>query len=503
MSALRRILVPASAVALVAMLSFAAVRVYPGNSLTFAFFTISFGAMMALLFFRPRSFAYTFLATFLFLGFWVKVTAHLVFDVRFLEPTGQFDGSASQWDAALGAAGIGALGATLGRVLQMSFFGRRYGPTRSIADVPSWYRENRSALLVTSIVAIVLLHGLNLLYSFYQIGVVPKLVLPWHLNVPIAWLLSIGLAIWAAMLAGWEVALQRDATIRPWMLPLAEAVCSNSTLSRASYLFRVLPYMLAALTHRARVWQPLRARAKLLLVTLVVVGFAISLVAVSLLRVVLYPPLVLPPQSGPAPPITSPGAPVTPQGPSGVANALARNVPFAVREVQGLFVRRWIGTEGVLAVTSHSDVGPDLFARAVVESPRMAQDSIYQELAKSQYASSDTYNFLTVPGAMAVLAYAGSPILMFLGMLVLTALCLIYEAAAMRLIRNPFVVSIIGLSLANSVAQMNFPYLFGVFLVEQATTILLLGAITARLTPTRAVGSLRAALTRPRTKIAG
>src|SRR5471030_1098451 len=50
-----------------------------GNAGTLLAFHLSFTALLALVWPRPRVDAYTFLAVFLWLGFWVKFVAHLFF----------------------------------------------------------------------------------------------------------------------------------------------------------------------------------------------------------------------------------------------------------------------------------------------------------------------------------------------------------------------------------------------------------------------------------------
>ena len=77
---------------------------YPGSIAPFLLFNLSFPAMLVLGFTQPRSFVYLFFSLFLFLGFWVKFAAQMLFGHAFLEPVGLFDGSPAAWDRALIAA---------------------------------------------------------------------------------------------------------------------------------------------------------------------------------------------------------------------------------------------------------------------------------------------------------------------------------------------------------------------------------------------------------------
>ena len=100
-------------------------------------------------------------------------------------------------------------------------------------------------------------------------------------------------------------------------------------------------------------------------------------------------------------------------------------------------------------------------------------------MAGSYYKTDSQFNFGTTPGVIAVLSYSGSAVLVFVGLSSITALLVLVEVAAKRLVRNPFVVSMAGLILANAISQMNFPYLFVIFLFELSGTLLLLGFLEA------------------------
>ncbi len=470
--------------------SILAARMYAGDPLTFALFSLSYVAMLLALFPRPRSFVYTFLAVFLFLGFWVKVTALLVFEVPLLEPTGQFTGSAVQWNSALVACSLGALGVTSARLVHI-FFLRHHqiSVVDAMRAAPNWYSRHRRLVIVGTCILVIALHTANLFLSFYQIGVRPKVTLP-LVNVVIAWSLSIGLAMWVAMIASWERFLYPSQGLRAWAVPFVEALFSSFTLSRAVYPFRIVPYLVAGSEASSRP-PSLTRHHKLALGAVIGLGFAASLVTVSLLRVTVYPPLVLPSPSpafaspavvrSPTPRATLAPRPSSTGGPivGDSATTVVQSIPFVIREVQSLFIRRWIGIEGTLAVSSYSGLGTNLLGAAIFEDPRRAQTALYQSMAASPYPASPQFNFLTTPGAIAVLAYSGSPAIVGLGMLLITLLVLNLEFAAARLTGNSLVVSVLGLSLANGIVQMNFPYLFFVLLIEQAVAIVFFSVLTS------------------------
>ena len=152
---------------------------YRGNWEFSAWFNLAFIAMLALVFPRPRSFAYTFFAVFLFLGFWVKFTVHSILGNPFLEPIGMFDGSPQAWDRALAVASVTAVGVVLARCLHL-FTSADLSRFSEFSPAPRWYGPLRIPLWVFSLFLLLTLNVLNLKYAFYQAGINAKLLLPFE-----------------------------------------------------------------------------------------------------------------------------------------------------------------------------------------------------------------------------------------------------------------------------------------------------------------------------------
>ncbi|MHB8502278.1 MAG: hypothetical protein ACYDHE_15220 [Candidatus Acidiferrales bacterium] len=460
-----------------------AARHYPGQRPLFLLFIVAYVLMALLALPRPRLYVYTFLAAFLFLGFCAKAVAYFALAMALVEPTGSFDGSGRDWDAALVPAIVGCASVILIRFVHLITFRRRRGAALA-ATAPRWYHRRRIPILVASVSGLVALNVVNLLAAFYQIGVSPRVVLPAHLNVPIEWLFVNGLAMWAATLVGWEAGLVSNRLGPALLIPLAEAVAASSTLSRAAYLFRALPYLLVVEEFPAFFRARLSGRWGALFIVLVPVGLAISLAAVSVLRITVYPlvsqvtPVTVsgatpvpsvPPTAIATVPAATPAATTGLQG--GTADPRLR---YVGREIGLLIIGRWIGLEGTMSVSSYPQLSLDLLSRALRENPAAGESSIYQHVSGSSYQTTDKYVFLTTPGAIGVLYYSGSSIVLFVGMALLTSLLFFFEVVASYGLANKFSVSIVAIALANAVAQMDFPYLFFVLIVEQSVAVLAL-----------------------------
>jgi hypothetical protein len=460
----------------------AATKRYPGQRPEFILFIVAYVLMALLALPKPRSYGYSFLAGFLFLGFCAKAVAYFALGIALVEPTGAFDGSGRAWDVAVVPATMGSAAVITIRIIHLAVFRTHQRTTLPVwSHSPIWYVNLRIPVLIASGGVLAALTVANLLLAFYQVGVTPKAVLPAHLNVPIEWLFVTGFAMWAATLTGWESQLALNRLGPALLIPLAEAVASLVTLSRAAYLFRALPYLMVVGDFPAYFRMHLSGRWRSLLLVLMVAGLVVSLVGVAFLRIATYP-LVSQVVTGPVPSATPTVIVATPTPTSGLQGGVSDpRFRFVGRELSLLIVGRWIGIEGIMSVSSHAGLGVNLFESALRENPAAGEASIYQHISGSSYQTTSNYVFLTTPGAIGVLYYSGSLIVVFAGMAGLTALLISVEMVASYLLGNAFTVSIVAIALANAVAQMNFPYLFVVLVAEQVVAVLVLGVVGGRL----------------------
>jgi len=432
---------------------------YPGNGFLFLLFVASYTLMAGLALPKPRLYGYTFLAAFLFLGFCAKSAAYLSLGIPLVEPTGAFDGSGHAWDSALAPAIAGSGAVIVIRLLHLINFRNQPKAASPLGlPPPAWYVRFRFPVLGASIAGLVALDVLNFFLALFQVGVAPGVILPAHLSAVVEWLFVAGLAMWAATLVGWEAQLSPARLGSILLIPLTEAFGSISTLSRSWYLFRATSYLLVAAEFpaflRAHLARPWRA---FFLVGLPV-AFGVYLAGVSVLRIAVYPANYELP--------TSSNAPVLPEH-GQITNA---KLQIAARELSLLAVGRWIGIEGTMAVSSYPGVSTHFFESALREKPSIGEFALYQRLAGS-YRTTNGFVFLTTPGAIAILDFSGSLPLVVVGMGLLTAVLIVFEIGTSRLLGNAFTVSIVAMSVANAIAQMQFPYLFVVFLIEQAVAV--------------------------------
>lgn len=459
-------IVAASCLAAALALTAAACAGHPGSAGPVAWYSLSFLALVALIFPRPRSYAYTFFAGLLFLGFWPKFVAQAVWGIALVEPIGDFSGTEEQWSDALEAAAWGAFGAVLARVAQL-WLARRHGVQAAATDagvVPSWFARHRQLTWVSTLALVVTLNALNARFAFFTVGMNPRLVLPLHLTVVPVWLVNIGLALWIATLVRWQLILDRRSLPAGLLGACAEAfLASVSSASRLTFVLRAGAYFVAL----AEDWKTYRDAIGRRTAVIFAAGFLIllslSIAAVFWIRVQVY---------------------------YGYDTDASQDEPFTShlvrtmkKQIPNLILHRWVGLEGVLAVSAVPQRGSGLLYAAVADDPRHGAQSLYQRHAKPAHlAETGKFTFLANAGVVAILWFSGSFAVVLAGMALVAAIMMLTEEFARRLTANPFLLAVAGAALANVVVQTTFPYLTAVFLAQLCVAIVFLGALQ-RLAP--------------------
>ena len=444
---------------LAAVLAAAAIAAacYRGSGPVFIFFNACFFALVALALPQPRLYVYTFLAAFLVLGFWVKVVFHAIWDPGFVEPVGDFSYSPREWDSALIVAVCGALGVVAARLAHLWWARRSRRQDHVASTAPRWFIRWAGPVWVLTIVLLIGVNAANLHFAFYQIGVKPRLLLPMRGHVLIAWLVNIGFALWVASLVWWDYRSRRTLG-RNLLLPVGESLLSaTSAFSRMNFLLHALPYALAILERRKELLAAIRRRSLYVLLGLFLLLFVVSVIVVFWLRVYQYYGYA----SG--------------TGSEPLAGHVERTI---YKQVPLLLIHRWVGLEGILAVGAKPGRSPKLLADAIVESPKLEGQSLFQRTAKTRYLSeAEQFVFLGNAGPIAVLWFSGSPALVLLGRAAVGLILIATEEAARRWTGNPFVCAVSGAALANVVVQTTFFYLTLVFLLQLWVAMAFLAAL--------------------------
>ncbi len=433
----------------------AGMRFYAGSKLLYvAFSVISLGSLWSAMY-RQVSFGYLFLSVFLWLGFWFKLAANfLLFGYfPFGEPVGAFDSSPAAWDLVLVVACVASLGAVVGRVA-CGWIRLRPHENQATLRAPIWYPAIRKKMWVGIGVLTVGAVICNTLYGVQQVGIVPRTIFPWPGNALLAWFLNIGAALAIASLIAWDRALDLSVE-RSLYAILAEAfLTSTSILSRSAFLFHVIPQVLALNRTPLRSAR-ISASKRWLLIFLSFGLFGASIALVSVLRDSQY-------AASKAQPV-----PTSKSAPAGqstqtlsipAAKAVNPDTPavssLRLILIHQLAVNRWIGLEGVMAISSYDRKSDAQLWEMLLERREIGKVSAYQAISNSGYQAADGKNqFASMPGMPGFLYYSGSLWVVFAGMAVAASFTVLSERVAFELTLNPIICSLYGMLLANTIAQ--------------------------------------------------
>ncbi len=399
---------------LICTLAVFAFQQYPGQGYIYLLFTIACNALLYSGLRKNALFFDAFIGAFFWIAFWLKLSIRVAFmDGVFHEDVGHFDRSGAAFDRALLVTCCGVLPLLLVSTLRR-MFGFNY-PERLEATLGGgmqrYYHRNRTAVLVGFAIVVVLVAMTNLYFGIYQRGELPRTVPPYGLRGVYTWLLLFGLASFSALIIDFEFSLKRKTTYVVAMLALLESFLTNvSMLSRGMVLnSSAIAYGVFRTLKPKSIKSSYRFLAGWLVAFVLL--FSVSILLVQHIR-------------------------------SASTNAIAVKVdmsqfdPIAIgRGTPVLFVDRWVGMEGVLAVSSYPNLGWQLWNSAWKEvyAPQM---SFYDtNLVTSPYRNVDMtkHHNISVPGIVAFCFYPGSFYFLFGCMFVLGWIAVAIEIAAYKL----------------------------------------------------------------------
>lgn len=379
--------------AAIALLTINTCTQYVGTVYVYVLFTAVSTTLLYLGFNKKAIFFDAFIGIFFWLGFWLKLTIRVGFTGgMFFEHTGDFDASGAAFDRGLLVASCGMAGLIVATLIRRRFFSF---PDEMKNDIGlpglfDFYKKYRKYVLTVFVILFLFVSLSNLYLGIYQRGQVARTVLPYGLGGIYKWLLLFGLTSFAAVILRFEYLIGNNKPYLVSVLSLLESFASNvSLLSRGMVLnMSALFYGLYKNSNLPR---------KLSFKFLVVVTLVFGLLFVSSVAVVNYLRFHGPEIFG----RTWDNSEVTSQ----TSSAAVRGMTTP------LFIDRWVGMEGVLAVSSSPKIGEELWRQAWQEVYRDYGTSFYDlNLIQSSYLDIDTskHHYISLPGIIAFCFYLGS-----------------------------------------------------------------------------------------------
>jgi len=386
-----------------------AFREYKGEATKYLLFTIMSYALLYSGFRKNALFFDTFIGIFFWLGFWLKLTVCVAFmDSQFVESSiGNFDGAGASFDDATLIASCGFFGLLMASYVREKLFFTFPARVEKEAHqgLFTFYKKYRKYILIGFITLISTVAITNVYFGIYQRGTVPNTILPYGLSGAYKWLLQFGLASFSAVILKFEYAGEKT-TYTVALISLVESFLSNiSLLSRGMILnTSALVYGVLAGLKRYQIRSNFRFLTTCFIIFMVL--FASSVIAVNYIRTVNF---------------------------SGTQYSVAE---LTTKSTQVLFLDRWVGIEGVMAVSSHPDKGWELWNKAWQEKYSNKKISFFDEnLIDTPYKNVDSskHHFISLPGVIAFCFYPGSFIFLFVCMFIIGIVASLLEMLVFRL----------------------------------------------------------------------
>ena len=259
---------------------------YQGSAFAFTLFSFSFLILLFLGFYKNKSYAFMYLAVFLWLGFWTKLVAHLLLDYEYIEPIGVFSGSTGEWDQVLWVSTIACLGVIIGRFLYAILNFKVADDNQNNNVYPEWYPTIRIKVWALFIVIVILATVSNTVLGINQIGLSPRTILPWPLNALISWIVSIGGVMGLTTLIWWDISLKKGVYPALFAITIEAFISSISLFSRGVFIFHSIPQFIAL--YKNKLLDNFSKKRLAIVGCFILIFFVLSLAIVSVLRANFY-----------------------------------------------------------------------------------------------------------------------------------------------------------------------------------------------------------------------
>lgn len=390
---------------------------YKGNLWTYILFSLSLNSYLYLGFSKSRTFFDTFLALFFWLGYWLKMSYKVSFSKGiFHEPVGNFDYSPQSFDETSLVVSIGIGGLLLARFFRERFvFNYEEGAlTKTGMKLYGFIKENEKLIYRTFLGIVILVAGLNAWLGIYQRGSVPRITLPMGISGLVKWLLLFGLASFGSLLIHSEILYKKTISLKVIFLGLFETFLSNTSMLSRGMILNSTGIGIGVLEYLKRKLVTMKFRTLFLTVLGFGLLFSVSVFSVHHMRSYLF----------------------VKESISLNIDKLGSRASKLGHSTKVLFIDRWVGMEGIAAVTSYSDKGWTLWKDAWKEKYKDNGTSYYDEhINRSNYINYsyiDDVHFISLPGILAFFYYPGSKIFLFFAMFALGLFGSVIEWAAFR-----------------------------------------------------------------------
>lgn len=253
-----------------------------------------------------------------------------------------------------------------------------------------FYNKYRRLIIIGFVSIVFVVAATNIYFGFYQRGTITRTTLPVGLNGIYKWLLLFGLASGSALILRFEKERVGKQSYIAAALAIFECFASNiSLLSRGMILNGSALIYGAYKASKFYRWK-LNITYTVVVLILFCALFVTSVITVNYLRAINF-------------------------------HNSTNHISITVGQTKQLFIDRWVGIEGVMAISSHDGLGWELLKEAISEKYSEKELSFFDAniITDSPYKKTDTqkHHFVSLPGIVAFCFYPGSYTFLFICMM--------------------------------------------------------------------------------------
>jgi len=401
---------------------------YPGQGYIYVIFTIVSNTLLYFGFRKNAIFFDTFIGVLLWLGFWFKLTIRVAFmDGQFFESIGNFDGSGAAFDHALFVTSCGLFGFLVASIIREKYVFTYPEKLDELgqAGLLKFYQDNRKVILSGFVILFITVAVTNAYFGIYQRGSIPKTILPYGLGGIYKWLLLFGCASITALILKYEFTLNEKTSYLVVILGLMESFFSNVSLLSRGMVINVSALVYGVI--RSLKLNNIKSSFRFLVSSFLIfmILFGSSVILVNYLRSNAFQKFT-----------EAHGIHGFVSGTQEIYQNFNKDLKNNKQIIMHVILDRWVGIEGVLAVSSYPDKGWDLWNEAWKETFIYNKLSFYDEhLITSQYRNTDLtkHHHISLPGIIAFYFYPGSFLFLFGCMFTLGAIASVIELSVFKL----------------------------------------------------------------------
>jgi len=410
---------------------------YVGNQLLFLLLNLSSFALFVITIRKNVTAVEFFFFIFLLLSFWFKFSYMLLFDkIDAVSSTleGDFDLSNSNYDKATTIIIIGFVSCIIGSFLREFIFNKLFNEKIFIMNnyFLIFYKQYRFYILFFFIVCLSSFWCVNIIYSIYSKGVV-NTEAPFVLVHFFSWLYKYGFSVFVSLLIYVDYFIFKNKNY--FIFGIFETLFTNITMLSRAFAVSIFSYI----------------RGYAQLIEFNKIRFILNKIFIkSFFLILIFSFLSI------------------------FAVTQLRNDSFKKEEYSNsvslkettniileLSLNRWIGIDGVLAVSQGKNLSFDFFKSSLIEEKNIREKSFYMKFFFKKYVfnpnDKEEVNTIITPGIFAFLYYSGSIIFISFSIIFIILFCALIENFFLIFSGGNIILSnIIGYTLAQRLIHFGY-----------------------------------------------